>query len=331
MLELRQLQLALALGRYRSYTRTAEAMHISQPALSRSVANLEDTLGVKLFDRSRKTIIPTAYGKLLLARGEELLLGAADLKREIGLMQGLAIGELSIAAAPYPAELSLGPAIARLIALHPRLQVDVRALQWRETQRAVLSADVDVGVVDLVNSLGDSRLLTQPLARHPVYFFSRTGHPITSLGEVSLSDVQKFALASVPVRHVPQMAGGSGRFDTQTGDYIAPIRVGTIQLVKQVVASSDVIGAAPLALIANEARAGLLAVLPFHEPWMVTNYGMITLRHRSLSPAAKVFMSLLQEVEEETAATENELLLALTEPCRARPAQRKTRPGKNPT
>lgn len=314
MFELRQIQLALALGRYRSYTRTAEAMHISQPALSRSIANLEDTLGVQLFDRSRKTITPTAYGKLLLARGEALMLDIADLQREIGLMQGLDIGELTIAVAPYPGELSIGPTIARLISLHPNLRVDIRVLQWREAQRAVLAAEVDVGVVELGDSMSDPRLKSDSLPKHPIFFFCRNRHPITRQSAVTLAKIQAYALASVHVRPVPQMSGGSGRFDKQTGDYIAPIRVGTIQLAKQIVSASDAIGAAPLALIADEVRTGRFVALPFQEPWMTTNYGVITLNHRSPSPAAKVFLSILQTVEGETVATEKDLQQTMTVP-----------------
>ena len=63
--DMRRLRHALALAEYRNFARAADALHITQPALSRSIQSLEDGLGVRLFDRSPRDVQPTAFGELV--------------------------------------------------------------------------------------------------------------------------------------------------------------------------------------------------------------------------------------------------------------------------
>ncbi len=63
----------LALARHRNFARAADQLHLSQPTLSRSIARLEETLGVALFDRTREGVIPTEYGRVVIERGQDIL------------------------------------------------------------------------------------------------------------------------------------------------------------------------------------------------------------------------------------------------------------------
>ena len=92
MFDLRRLRHALALAEHRNFARAAAALHITQPALSRSIQALEDGLGVRLFDRSPRDVDPTAFGELVLRHARSLELSARDLDRELQLAKGLEIG-----------------------------------------------------------------------------------------------------------------------------------------------------------------------------------------------------------------------------------------------
>ena len=72
VIELRLIRHALALGQHRNFARAAEALNLSQPSLSRSIAALEQAFGVPLFDRSHKGVVPTAFGRVLLERQQTL-------------------------------------------------------------------------------------------------------------------------------------------------------------------------------------------------------------------------------------------------------------------
>ena len=95
MIEFRVLQHALALERHQNFARAAAALNLSQPSLSRSIAGLEQLLGVPLFDRGPKQVVPTVFGRILLERGAELLRGEGELRREIQLLAGLELGTKS--------------------------------------------------------------------------------------------------------------------------------------------------------------------------------------------------------------------------------------------
>ena len=173
MIDLKLLQHASTLARHRNYARAAEALDMSQPALSRSIAGLEKALGVRLFDRTRQGVAPTAFGERLLTRGGELLTNAAELERELKLMQGLDIGVLRVGAGPYPADMCVGPALARLTSRHPRLRVEVNTADWRTISREILSAQLDLAVIELSIAELDARLHTEALPRHSGMIYCR--------------------------------------------------------------------------------------------------------------------------------------------------------------
>ena len=120
-LKLRQLSHALAVWRHGSFRRAAAEQHLSQPALSRSIQNLEESLGVLLFDRQTTEVTPTAFGEALLRRAETILIEAAELEREMKLMKGLDIGRFSVAMGVYAAEMSGNLPLAEFLSAHPGL------------------------------------------------------------------------------------------------------------------------------------------------------------------------------------------------------------------
>ena len=99
-----------------------------------------------LFDRTRKGVVPTAFGRVLLERGETVLRREADLRREIGCSPGWQTGSLVVGAGPYMNEVSVARAIGRMAAAHPQLQVECRSVHPTEVVQQVLAEQVDVGV-----------------------------------------------------------------------------------------------------------------------------------------------------------------------------------------
>jgi DNA-binding transcriptional LysR family regulator len=303
MLDLRLLHQALTLARHRNFARAAQALHLTQPALSRSIAGLEATLGEKLFDRTHQGVEPTAFGQMLLARAHTLVDGANELERDFELMRGLHIGELRIGAGAYPAELSVSHAVGRLVARHPELRVQLTSSDLRSMIAALLGRRLDLVVIERSMVDGHTSLAVEALPEHPAYYFCRPGHPLAGVPQPSVQQV--FAFPFVGTR-MPQRTAASflqmakvGHIDPDTGDYVPPIKVDSIRAVKDVVMTCDAVGIAPLALIATEVRAGQLRTLPLRLDWMHTQYGFAYLRERQLSPAALAFMAELRGVEAE--------------------------------
>jgi DNA-binding transcriptional LysR family regulator len=308
VLDLRLLHQAVTLARFRNYARAAQALHLTQPALSRSIAGLEARLGERLFNRTQRGVEPTAFGALLLARGQALLEEAAGLEREFTAMRGLDIGELSVGAGAYPAQMSVGRAVGRLVGEHPGLRIEVMSDDVRVIVDALLSGKIALAVIELSVVAGEPRLASEPLPAHPACFYCRAGHPLAAEAAPAIERIMQFPYAGT--RMPPRVAQAflalakAGSIDRDTGDYVPPIRVDSVPMVKDVVLASDAVATAPLAFIADDVARGRLVALSARAPWMQTGYGFVHLRGATLSPAALAFKEAVWDEERRIAAEE---------------------------
>ena len=200
MHSVRQFELVKALATYRHFGRAAAALGVSQPALTRSLKHLEDVLGVPLFDRQGVT--PTVFGELMLNHGEPVIKGFADLMREIDLAKGLEIGEFSVSAGPYPAEISAQRAIGMLSSQHPRIFVELKLFNWTK----------------IVNQVLNGRYLG-------VMLFDRQGVTPTVFGELMLNHGEGVIKGFADLLREIDLAKGLeiGEFSVSAGPYPAEI------------------------------------------------------------------------------------------------------------
>lgn len=300
---LHQLEYVQALAEHRHFGRAAESLYISQPALTRSIQSLERSLGVRLFDRHRRGgVEPTQFGRLLLERGQDILLRKDELIRELTLMQGLEIGELSVSAGLYPAEMSVHKAVGRMIRKHPNVKCRITLRNWRRATEDVLNRKADIALAETSEAEKDERLSIEGVGQHRFIFFCRRGHPILKVRRITMDELFAFPWVSTRAparitRFFPKALGSAGSIDKTYGDFLSSILVDSFAAAKQVILESDGIGAAPPVVIAKQLDDGELCEIPFQAPWMRLNYGFIYLRDRSLSAAATAFISEVKAIE----------------------------------
>lgn len=283
-LRLRQIQHAVTLAEEGNFSAAASRLHLSQPALSRSIKSMEDTLGTALFDRGSAGVTATAIGLIVVERGRTLLNETSEVEREVQLAMGLEIGALNVGAGPYPCNISVGRACGLLLREHPGLQLDVRVGDWAVLVQMVIDGKLDVAVAEMSTATNDARLEAEPLPRHRGAFICRPNHPLTREPDLTLEQIEEYPLvaASLPDR-IRSLRGVH--------------RVDTFDLVRDIVVASDTIGMATASQVAEDERAGLLVRLPLHPPWLHTNYGFLRLKGRSPSPPALAFMAKVRELE----------------------------------
>ena len=303
MNELRLIRLAIALGRHGNFARAAEEMNTSQPNLTRGIAALERSLGVPLFDRTRKGAIPTVFGRVLLERGESLLRDDADLRREIQLLAGLEAGSVAIGAGAFAGEISVPKAIARVVRAHPRLRIRFIVADPDQVVQDVLAGRIDVGVASTIGLEGDARFVVETLPPLRVYLACRPDHPLVRETRPSLARALEFPLATTQLRGAqaalasragatPVRKGLAAAFDPQ-------IVVNSLSHARLIARDSDALFPATAALLAEDVAAGRLVRLDCRVPEMRTTYGVLYLRGRTLAPAAKMFIETLRAVEAE--------------------------------
>lgn len=286
---LRQLQAFCTVARLGSFTRAASVLHVTQPALSVQIGQLEDALGLRLFDRTTRAVTITSVGRELLPRAERTL---AELSGIVDTASGMAtrnVGRVVVAALPSVASSFMPEAMATFRASHPGIDLVLRdglgakiadllrsgevdfgvtaegALE-AELDFAVLGSDEMVAVAPLGHPLGGLRRLTvEALLEHPLILMSRDS---SVRRIVDLAFAERGRLAS-PVQEPVYMSTA-----------IAMVRAG--------------LGIAILPSSASELRAAEnVASHHIAHRGMRRQVGIVSRRGRSLSPAAEEFAAFL--------------------------------------
>jgi LysR family hydrogen peroxide-inducible transcriptional activator len=175
-LTLRQLEYVVAVADTLSFRRAAERCHVSQPSLSAQVAQLEDALGVRLFERDRRRVLTTASGRELVERARRVLLEAIDLVEAARRLGDPLSGTLRLGVIPTISPYLLPSVAPRLREHFPRLNII-----WVEEKTEVLSQRLDAGTLDaailaLEAEIGDVE--REALARDPFFLVAPPGHPL---------------------------------------------------------------------------------------------------------------------------------------------------------
>ena len=304
-IELRQLRHLLALDRFRNFARAAEAIGLTQPALTRSIQTLEDSVGTRLFDRDHSRVEPTPAGAVLIREAQEVLDRAADLERTMRRIVDVRAGRLRIGAGPMAADGSVGIAAGRMLERHPDVRISVAIADWPQLTDRVLSGDIEFAVAEISLARDEPRLRVDELPKHRCRWFCRAGHPLTTRARITTGDLRGFPFASptVPARLAPVV----GRWPSddslaEAGEITCTeLHTSSLKMIRQVVRQSDAISLALPAQLRSDVASGLFVELEVDGPAAYTNYGIIRLAHRTLSPAAELFVGLLVEAEREIA------------------------------
>ncbi|MFO1115491.1 MAG: LysR family transcriptional regulator [Beijerinckiaceae bacterium] len=300
----RHIEIIHALAAHGSFNRAADAIGISQPVLSRTLAHVEKELGVKLFDRGPQGATPTIFGRIIIDRCGPALQNVADALHEIRQVQGLESGNLMVSAGAFPAEISVQTALGRLLSKYPDLKVTYSTVMWAQARKDVLEGRADIAVGDISDLLpaGHPDLDIEPIAPRSVRFCCRFGHPLAARDEVSLADIFSFPFASMAMTRkvgplLPNDVSKAGAIDPETGYFVPRLTVNTLRSALAIVQESDAVTFVHPSYIASEIAQKRLHLLPVAFDWMKVHYGFMQLKGRSLSPAASEFKKLVLEIE----------------------------------
>ena len=298
---IRLLECALALDKHRHFGRAAQHLRISQPTLTRSIQELERQFGAKLFDRSRRGAEPTPFGAIVLGSARRVALDISEVKREIALLKGLNLGELTIGVGPIVAQTFLGNAVGNLLTKHPMLTLRILDLDWWDIRSALHERRIDIAVGELQEASEDPDLVVEPLPNRPVCFFCRKGHSLQRLKKVTVRDMGEFPLIApkLPQRENKFLSEGRtiGQM-AEVGQYFEPrIQCQNLYAISRAVAASDAVGIATKAKLLPMVAEGHIAIIPFKATWLRTNYAIMYLRQRTLAPAAVAFRLEARQAE----------------------------------
>ena len=264
-IELRHLRHALALAEHGNFARAAEALHLSQPALSRSLQALEAQVGEQLFDRSHREVTPTAMGELLLQHARKLLLHAQDLKHDLQLARGLEQGELRIGVGPFAGAALVAPVLAILSRAHPGVHLEVILAPWQELPARLQRREIDLMVVDLHEIEDD-----------PCY-------AVQALGPNLPEAIREELLKRLP----------SALQNTWRAQWKLAITCDSSAMLKQLLLGCEALAMLPWFMVEDELQRGDLQALRSLAPGLSGRFGVARLHGRRLSLAAQCFIETL--------------------------------------
>jgi LysR family transcriptional activator of glutamate synthase operon len=289
-MELIQLKYFTTIAEAMSFTAAAELLHVSQPALSYQISNLERELGTRLFERKGRKIDLTADGKVFLPLAQGVLFRANEAVRILQEHIGTEVGEVQIGCLPCVAEYLMPAVLAEFHQHHPGVRVDVVESEDLELQRLIQSGSIDFAVVTLpgsphatdISPLGTEYLRVVTSVRHRL-----AGRPSLGLRELSGEDFvlgQSSSALTARIMEACRLAGFEPKVTCQAG---------SLEAVKNHVRQGLGVSILPAISLEGLGRQAL-AVIGI-EGGMTRDLSLIAARDRSLTHASHVLMSLVKD------------------------------------
>ena len=182
----------LAVAESGSFSTAAERLFLTQPAVSKRIAQLEQQLGTRLFDRVGRRIRLTEAGEALLPRARQVLLELEDMGRAISNLTGTVSGTLRIGTSHHIGLHRLPPVLRRFSREYPDVKLDIHFIDSEEAWEAVLHGDLEMGVVTLPPQ-PDPRLHSQAVWQDPLVFMAAPEHPLARLDRVTLETLTGYS------------------------------------------------------------------------------------------------------------------------------------------
>lgn len=142
----RHLQYFLAVAQHQSFTRAAAALHVSQPALSQQVRQLEESLGAQLFDRSGRATRLTDAGQVYLQYAQRAAQQLQEARRALHDVGDLSRGSLRVALTPTFTPYLVGPLVQAFHAQYPNITLDLREIAQERMEALLLADELDIGI-----------------------------------------------------------------------------------------------------------------------------------------------------------------------------------------
>jgi len=295
-MRLQDLHVLMTVMQAGSMGKAAQRLNITQPAISRSIAELEHTFGVRLLDRHRQGVEPTEYGRALLEGGVAVFDELRQTVRNIEYLADPAAGEVRIGTIP-PIAASFGSAvIERLGQRHPRIVCNLLAAQTEALHRDLLERNLDLLIARKFGALADERLGFEALFDDAYVIAVGAQSPWARRRSVTLADLandawvlpEPEAVPSVVLLNALRAAGLAyprGALVTNS----AEVRMNLLTTGRYLTIFST------SALRFSAGRRAFKA-LSIDLPTGRVPVGIVTLKNRTLSPTAKLFIEHAREV-----------------------------------
>jgi DNA-binding transcriptional LysR family regulator len=293
-LSLHHLRIFSRVAELGGFSRAAEALHLSQPAVSKSVRELERQLQVTLFDRSAGAHRLTDAGAALLVRARELFAVERTAEEELRRLRGLEGGVLRIGASTTIATYLLPAYLARFRAAHPDVALRVATANTRDVARALLERRVEVALVE--GPVDDSRASVLPWRSDDLVLIAPPQHALAKKRSVTPAD-----LAATPFIGRERGSGTRRVAEAALAEHgvslTIALRLSSTEAIMRAVAAGLGVAIVSRAAIADQVALGHIVALRLRGLSFPRALSELRLAGSAESPAAAAFRLVLRAGE----------------------------------
>lgn len=295
-LKMSELRVFVAVLEHRSFHKAAAVLHLTQPAVTKSIAGLESMLGVKLFDRGVHGVEPTVLGLSFAPRAIAIFDELRRAAQDLALVSRGEKGTLRVGIVPMPAIPFLPVAVGRLANAHPNIFVSV--VEDRETELVdrLRSRDVDLAILRLSLIDASSDMEVAPLFDEQLCVVASKDHPLAGSKRLSWAQLLKERWIMPPAdcyfyAHVHRTLA---RLGLELPRHV--VEAPSINIQFGMVMHAGMLGFGMRSQVSFAPGKDFLVRLPFELPFSSGSVGAVTLKSHAPSPLAQLLIGHIRDL-----------------------------------
>lgn len=272
----------------RSFSVAANRLHLTQPAVSKRIALLENQMGVRLFDRIGRTVNLTEAGRALEPRARDILMNIEDTQREISNLAGNIGGQLSLATSHHIGLWRLPEVLRTFSQRYPDVSLDLHFMDSEVAHEQIVQGNLELGIITLAPK-SHERLTAIPVWRDQLVFMCAADHPLAELDKVYIEQLPDFPAI------LPDMSTFTGRivkslFEERGLGLDVSMSTNYLETIKMLISVGLGWSVLPISMIDSS-----LKVINVPNVTIERQLGVIHHVQRTLSNAGKAFLACCQE------------------------------------
>jgi DNA-binding transcriptional LysR family regulator len=292
-LKLGELRVFVAVLEHRSFRKAAAALHITQPAVTKTIANLEGLLGARLFDRNAHGVEPTIHGLTFAPHAIAIFGELRSAAQEMAIVSSGAKGTLRIGTVPMPAIGFLPMAIRRLVETHPEVFVSVLEAREAELVERLRKREIELAVVRLALFNPGEDVQVTSLFEEKLCVVAGKDHPLAARKRLAWADLldQRWVLPPADSYFFDHVRRTLAKLDLEAPRHAVESK--SIHIQYAMVLHGGMLSFGLRSAIAFAPEKDLLVRLPVELPAITGAIGILNLLAREQSPLA---LQLIQQI-----------------------------------
>jgi len=293
---LRQLEALLAVAECRSFSAAARQLRVSQPAITRTISDLELSAGVKLFERAAAGVIVTSYGDSLLRHARTILSEVQHASRELAAMRGAASGRVAVGTTPAGAAWIVPSAVERFSRSTPDAGVSVMEMSLPLMLGGLRAGDLDLVIAPIANDESLIEFAAEELYRDQLCAVVSSSHPAAGARRLDLEALFEYPWIIPPVR---TRAGTLVRAMFRRNQLDLPsshLETQAINVVRELLLAGTIpwIAALPSDIFRQDQRQGRIDTITLPQGGHLRPIGMLQRARAPRSPLVNAFVACLR-------------------------------------